>query len=340
MPITEIITDHSIKIGNWQASLNDPSYIIIHCSGYTENVLLRVWKNLNVGTHYLIPALTYYIKKQFTTNTHYRNYIDGFSKPNAKFPYYCLVNEDKIVKHAGISYWQDNSSFNNLSIGIELHLPNYANSLTIIEEVKQSLGIEATADGIIHEMNQHPEKYTAIDFNYFEEYTSEQIQALIILLKQIIDRNPTIKAENILAHSDIAPWRFNADNVPFQTKTDPGPTFPWQKLAKEGLGIWPKETRTRSGAFDTSIKNMQMLLQKIGYHLDITNLMDNKTFYVMLAFIMHFLPERYKDLTYNYSNEACQKILIAMTDKKALMYLENLADKNYEYNLYNKLNRL
>ena len=334
MPITEIIIDHSIKLGKWQNFLKNPSYIIIHCSGYTENILLSIWKNLKVGTHYFLPAPTYFVKKHLKINENYKNFIDKLDKPNAKFPCFCLANADKIVKHAGISQWEDQGSFNNLSIGIELHLPNYANALTIIDEIKQTLGTDATDEQIIAEMNQHPEKFTAIDFNYAEEYPPEQIQALIILLKQIIDNTPTVKAENILGHNDIAAWRYDSDNNLFQAKTDPGHTFPWLQLAKEGLGIWPKEIRTRAGAFNPNIKNIQTLLKKIGYHLTITGTIDKKTFYTMLAFIRHFLPKRYKNLSYSYSNEACQKILTAMSDEKALTYLENLADKKYEYKLY------
>ena len=38
----------------------------------------------------------------------------------------------------------------------------------------------------------------------------------------------SIKSENFLGHSDIAPLR----------KQDPGEKFPWKKLSKFNIGIW------------------------------------------------------------------------------------------------------
>src|SRR3546814_1843068 len=58
-------------------------------------------------------------------------------------------------------------------------------------------------------------------------YNPAQIQTLITLLKDIVARHQ-IKPPNIVGHSDIAPQR----------KIDPGPMFPWQELAQQGLGRW------------------------------------------------------------------------------------------------------
>ena len=63
---------------------------------------------------------------------------------------------------------------------------------------------------------------------YFAPFEPSQIQALIPLAKDIIARYD-IKPQNVVAHADIAPQR----------KDDPGPLFPWQALAKQGIGAWP-----------------------------------------------------------------------------------------------------
>lgn len=59
-------------------------------------------------------------------------------------------------------------------------------------------------------------------------YTDAQIDAVITLCKEIITRH-AIRPQGIVGHSDIAPAR----------KSDPGEHFPWQRLAKAGVGIWP-----------------------------------------------------------------------------------------------------
>lgn len=59
-------------------------------------------------------------------------------------------------------------------------------------------------------------------------YPDAQIDALTDLLLDIIARRG-ISTENILAHSDIAPQR----------KDDPGAHFPWQRLAENGVALWP-----------------------------------------------------------------------------------------------------
>lgn len=56
-----------------------------------------------------------------------------------------------------------------------------------------------------------------------------QMQALADLLADI-RRRWAIPAERIIGHSDMAPQR----------KSDPGPRFDWQALARLGQGVWPQ----------------------------------------------------------------------------------------------------
>lgn len=65
-------------------------------------------------------------------------------------------------------------------------------------------------------------------------YSDEQIDALVALLKDIMARHD-LKPGAIIGHSDIAPQR----------KVDPGPLFPWKRLADEGCcpGLRPMRWR-------------------------------------------------------------------------------------------------
>jgi len=86
-------------------------------------------------------------------------------------------------------------------------------------------------------------------------FAAKQIAALILLLKE---RMPQYKIppQNLLAHSDIAPTR----------KQDPGPLFPWQTLANQGLGLFPAPhnlTKDRKGGPPS--QDLLDTLQTIGY---------------------------------------------------------------------------
>jgi N-acetylmuramoyl-L-alanine amidase len=60
------------------------------------------------------------------------------------------------------------------------------------------------------------------------DFPDAQIRAVIALSREIIARHG-IRPVNVVGHSDIAPGR----------KIDPGERFPWERLAREGVGLWP-----------------------------------------------------------------------------------------------------
>lgn len=60
-------------------------------------------------------------------------------------------------------------------------------------------------------------------------FAAAQMNVLEALLADITLRH-TIAPERIIGHSDMAPAR----------KIDPGPRFDWQRLARQGLSVWPK----------------------------------------------------------------------------------------------------
>ena len=81
------------------------------------------------------------------------------------------------------------------------------------------------------------------------DYPEGQIAALIELCREIIGRHPAIEPRNVVGHSDIAPKR----------KDDPGLRFPWAKLAKSGIGLWPRPDAVPLGG------DIQIALQRFGY---------------------------------------------------------------------------
>ncbi len=93
-----------------------------------------------------------------------------------------------------------------------------------------------------------------------EPFTPEQIGVLVLLCHDLMHRHG-IPPENVVAHSDIAPDR----------KKDPGPLFPWKKIARHDIGVWPEprlRDRFNAKAAAKNEKYMTKLLSKAGYGID------------------------------------------------------------------------
>lgn len=171
-----------------------------------------------------------------------------------------LVDETQRAWHAGLSQWKNDINLNTSSIGIEI----------------VNLGSRQSGQIVPAESSE------------WQPFTRSQIERLIVLLKDIQARHG-MPAENILAHSDIAPQR----------KVDPGPLFPWQWLAQEGLGRWYGEERVASLAKQyrqdglPSAQVVQKQLQMIGYPIEITGSWDRQSKNVLRAMQMHYRPSRY-----------------------------------------------
>ena len=124
----------------------------------------------------------------------------------------------------------------------------------------------------------------------FVPFEPAQIAALIPLAKDIIQRYD-IKPQNVVAHADIAPQR----------KDDPGPLFPWQALAQQGIGAWPDPARVafylngqpRYQPADPAV--LLDLLSRYGYEVpENISLAQQKR--VIMAFQMHFRPQVWNGL--------------------------------------------
>ncbi|KAA0968307.1 N-acetylmuramoyl-L-alanine amidase [Pseudomonas sp. ANT_H12B] len=167
---------------------------------------------------------------------------------------YKLMDENLRSWHAGESEWQGRTWLNSSSIGIEIVNP----------------GFKDTPSGRL-----------------WYPYSEDQVQSLIILLKDISKRY-AINPRNIIGHSDIAPLR----------KLDPGPLFPWKRLAGEGLGIWPNEqvVARQQTQFEVQLPTIswfQGQLARLGYATPQTGELDVTTRHVIAAFQMHFRPSRF-----------------------------------------------
>lgn len=162
---------------------------------------------------------------------------------------YLLVPEERRAWHAGVSEWKGRSHLNNTSIGIE-----------IVNHGRQG--------------------------DDWEPYTDEQIDTLIILLRDIMARH-RIAPGNVVGHSDIAPQR----------KIDPGPLFPWKRLADEGLAGWFDETMAARHTEQymltglPPVSTIQEMLRRAGYPTPASGELDKATRNVLSAFQMRYRPD-------------------------------------------------
>lgn len=92
-----------------------------------------------------------------------------------------------------------------------------------------------------------------IDNDGKSPFPDVQIESLIVLLRDLTQRL-RIPPSQVIGHSDLAPTR----------KIDPGPLFPWKRLADAGFGVWPDADAGEPPAgFDP-----WLALQALGYSLE------------------------------------------------------------------------
>lgn len=159
-----------------------------------------------------------------------------------------------------------------------------------------SIGIEIVNYGF---SNSLPEKI-------WFKYTEKQIKTIAILMKDIIHRY-NIAPENILGHSDIT-----------IRKQDPGKIFPWEKLAKVGIGAWPEKKTVdkylshRLPTLPVDVLLMQKNLNRYGYdQIPQNGILDEKTKNIISAFQMHF---RSTNISGNPDAET-ESIVMALIEK-------------------------
>ncbi len=205
-----------------------------------------------------------------------------------------LVDEDRRAWHAGTSYWAGKSGLNDQSIGIELVNTSWCHA--------SATQLDANTGA--------PNR-----FCFFPDFPDGQIALLVELLEEILERHPDIRPTHIVGHSDIAPDR----------KVDPGPRFPWQRLARLGYGAWYDNATVlkyweRFLAEPLPLVNIQRALAAYGYNIEVTGEPDEQTRNVVRAFQLHFRPE---EVTREVSVETAA-ILFALIEKYYPEQLEEL----------------
>ena len=178
-----------------------------------------------------------------------------------------LVPEARRAWHAGVSSWEGSSDTNSRSIGIEIANPGH-------------------------------------EFGY-PDFPPRQIKALIALCQDIVARH-RIRADHVLAHSDVSPDR----------KQDPGEKFPWRQLHKAGVGHWVTPSRGGKGAAlkvgdgGADVLALQEELAAYGYGISTSGEFDQVTADVVSAFQRHFRPARVDGVADASTRITLQKLLV------------------------------
>ena len=202
--------------------------------------------------------------ERYEVSSHYLIPEGGDDTYSDQIKIFQLVDEENRAWHAGISKWEERTNINDQSIGIEL--------------VNQ-------AECSVRQGSQYD--YTNNYICLFSEFDSDQIDQLILLLKDILSRHDEIKPTYIVGHSDISPDR----------KFDPGPKFPWKKLYENGIGAWYDDQtfekyKNQFKRKIPDINQIQCALKRYGYGIEITNKLDEQTLFVIRAFQYHFTPNK------------------------------------------------
>jgi N-acetylmuramoyl-L-alanine amidase len=223
-------------------------HLVIHFTGERFSESMRVLSertSVPVSAHYLVPAPD----------------DPTFRRKNLRV--HRLVEEERRAWHAGVSYWDEATELNARSIGVEI--VNESRCFNIDPDLEPNT----------------PENQRCV----FHDYDLQQIEIVIALARDILDRHPDIDPVDVVGHSDIAPDR----------RLDPGPTFPWRSLYEHGIGAWYDEpTVTKYMARFSTQPPQTALLQRAltayGYRIEETGETDPQPRFELRAFQTHFRP--------------------------------------------------
>jgi N-acetylmuramoyl-L-alanine amidase len=121
----------------------------------------------------------------------------------------------------------------------------------------------------------------------YAPFSDRQIDEVVALCKEIVARH-NIRPDRIIGHADIAPGR----------KQDPGPLFPWKRLADAGLIAWPDPNvvAARFPLYTTQLPDATWFQDKLtayGYNTSRSGEFDALTRDSLVSFQMKFRPAKY-----------------------------------------------
>ncbi len=123
----------------------------------------------------------------------------------------------------------------------------------------------------------------------YQPFSDAQIDALIPLVRDIVTRHQ-IRPDRVLGHGEVTP----------SYKEDPGPTFPWHRLAAAGLVPPPPDAArvvAQRAVYEAALPDaawFQQQLQQWGYQIESTKQWDAQSRRVMMNFQMRYRPADFR----------------------------------------------
>lgn len=254
--------NHGPRVGRRGGELRAPDCVILHYTGMADASSALFWLCNPISQ----------------VSAHYVVFEDG--------RIFQLVPESRRAWHAGRGFWRGETDLNSASIGIEIAHPGHDLEYRLPGETGPWLkrGFGPTGHPLPLPDGAVPNPYPTPG----PPFAEAQIEAVIRLVGDIQARW-RIPQGGILAHSDIAPGR----------KIDPGESFPWERLAAAGIGLWPPAAAAptngpayRRGDEGMPVAALQSLFANFGYGLEITGVFDERMEAVVAAFQRHWRPAR------------------------------------------------